>query len=37
MSAYEEGGYESRSSLYYAGVAEKIIDEGLALLSEVKN
>lgn len=36
MSAYEEGGYESRSSLYRAGVAEKIIEEGLTLLSEVK-
>ncbi len=34
--AYDEGGYEARSSVYAAGVAERIIDEGLALLDELK-
>ena len=36
MDAYEEGGYEARSSRFKAGTAEKIIDEGLLLLSEMK-
>ncbi|MBQ3424733.1 MAG: hypothetical protein IJH38_06015 [Clostridia bacterium] len=31
--AYEEGGYEARSSVFAKGVAEQIIDEGSALLS----
>ncbi len=35
--AYDEGGYEARSSSYRAGVAEKIIEEGTALLNELRN
>ena len=34
--SYDEGGYEARSSNFKAGVAERIIDEGLALLSDLK-
>ena len=34
--AYEEGGYEARSSVYAAGVAEKITAEGLALLAQLR-
>lgn len=34
--AYDEGGYEARSSNYRAGVAEQIIDEGLQLLKELR-
>ena len=34
--SYEEGGYEARSSVYAAGAAERIIDEGLKLLSEIR-
>ena len=34
-SAYDEGGYEARSSLFRAGVAERIIDGGRALLEEM--
>ncbi len=37
QSAYDEGGYETRSSSYKAGVAETIIKEGKALLDEMKN
>ena len=37
MDAYEEGGYEARSSRFKAGTAEKIIDEGLLLLREMKD
>ena len=37
MDAYEEGGYETRSSRFKAGTAEKIIDEGLLLLREMKD
>ncbi len=36
MDAYEEGGYESRSSRFKAGVAELIIEEGKKLLEEIK-
>ena len=36
MDAYEEGGYEARSSRFRAGVAEKIVEQGLALLREMK-
>ena len=36
MDAYEEGGYEARSSRYKAGVAERIIEEGLLLLKELQ-
>ena len=34
--AYDEGGYEARSSVFAAGVAEKIIDEGKALLDGLR-
>ncbi len=34
-SAYDEGGYEARTSPYRAGVAEKIIEEAEKLLKEV--
>ena len=37
QSAYDEGGYEARTSPYRAGVAEKIICDGKALLDELKN
>ncbi len=36
MNAYEEGGYEARSSRMKAGVAERIITEGTALLNELR-
>jgi hypothetical protein len=35
-TAYDEGGYEARSSKYGAGVAEVIIEQGSALLRELK-
>ena len=35
--AYDEGGYEARSSPFRAGVAERIIEEGLSLLTELRN
>lgn len=34
--AYDEGGYEARSSNFKAGVAELLADESLALLRELK-
>ena len=34
--AYDEGGYEARSSVFAAGVAERIIDEGLGLLESLR-
>ena len=34
--SYEEGGYEARSSNYKAGAAEKIIEEGLSILKELR-
>jgi hypothetical protein len=36
IDSYEEGGYEARSSNFKAGVAEKIIEIGLEILSELK-
>ena len=36
QEAYDEGGYESRSSIFKAGVAELIIEEGQKLLKELK-
>ena len=36
QSAYDEGGYEARTSPFKAGVAEKIIEGGKALLDEMK-
>ena len=37
QEAYDEGGYEARSSGFKAGVAELLIDEGKKLLEELKN
>ena len=37
QDAYDEGGYESQSSFFKAGVAEFIIEEGTKLLSELHN
>lgn len=34
--AYDEGGYEARSSIFKAGVAEQIIEEGKALLNTLR-
>lgn len=34
--SYDEGGYEARSSGFKAGTAEKIIDEGLKILSDLR-
>lgn len=36
QDAYDEGGYESRSSFFKAGVAEFIIEEGKKLLEDMK-
>ncbi len=36
MDSYEEGGYEARSSSFKAGVAERIIDEGKAMLASLR-
>ena len=36
QSAFDEGGYEARSSNYKAGVAEAIIEGGKALLDEMR-
>ena len=33
--AYDEGGYEAKSSVYKAGTAEKLIKEGLSVLDEL--
>ena len=35
MEAYEEGGYEARSSSFKAGIAELIIEEGRKVLKEM--
>ncbi len=37
MDSYEEGGYEARSSSFKAGVAERIIEEGKAILADMRN
>ena len=34
--AYDEGGYEARSSVYAAGVAEQLISEGLETLNALR-
>ena len=34
--AYDEGGYEARSSVYRAGTAEQVIEEGTKLLNELR-
>ena len=36
QDAYAEGGYEARSSVYRAGVAETLIEEGVALLDGMR-
>lgn len=36
MNAYEEGGYEARSSRFKAGVAERIVEEAKKLLAMLK-
>ncbi len=36
QDAYDEGGYEARSSNFAAGVAEKIVDEGKAILAQLR-
>ena len=36
QDAYDEGGYESRSSFFKAGVAEFIIEEGTKLLNDLR-
>lgn len=36
QDAYDEGGYEARSSNFKAGVAEKLIENGIKLTMEVK-
>ncbi len=35
QEAYDEGGYEARSSIFKAGVAERLVDHSLHLLNEV--
>ena len=37
QEAYDEGGYEARSSNFKAGIAELIIDEGKKILAELHN
>jgi hypothetical protein len=36
QSAYDEGGYEARTSPYKAGVAEAIVEGGKAILADLK-
>ena len=36
IDSYDEGGYEARSSSFKAGVAERIIDEGKAILASMR-
>ena len=36
QEAYDEGGYEARSSNFKAGIAELIIDEGKKVLAELR-
>ena len=36
MDSYDEGGYEARSSSFKAGVAERIIEEGKAILASMR-
>ena len=37
IDSYDEGGYEARSSSFKAGVAERIIDEGKAILASLRD
>ena len=36
MDAYQEGGYEARSSIFKPGVAETIVRTGLDMLAELR-
>jgi len=36
QDAYDEGGYEARSSRFKAGTAERLIEEGTALLDTLR-
>ena len=36
MDAYQEGGYEARSSIFKPGVAEAIVRAGLDMLAELR-
>ena len=36
MDAYDEGGYESQSSFFKAGVAELLIEEGTKVLNDLR-
>ena len=36
MDSYDEGGYEARSSNFKAGVAERIIEEGTKILTDLR-
>lgn len=36
IDAFEEGGYEARSSIFQAGVAETIVREGLSMLAAIR-
>ena len=36
IDSYDEGGYEARSSSFKAGVAERIIEEGTKILSDLR-
>ena len=35
QEAYDEGGYEARSSIFKAGVAERLIEYSLQLINEM--
>ena len=37
MDAYLEGGYEARSSIFKAGVAEAVAENAIRMLNEVRN
>ena len=36
QDAYDEGGYESQSSFFKAGVAEFLIEEGCKVLNDLR-
>ena len=36
MDAYLEGGYEARSSIFKAGVAESVAEHGLEMLKNIR-
>lgn len=37
QEAYDEGGYEARSSMFAAGIAEQMIDDSVKLINSIKN